>query len=69
MGLMVETVHMLGWVPPRPTHHAPGTQCVITGACLRSYELLLLLGLRLCVSWALGRCFRGDMVSIGGTEG
>ena len=54
MGLMVETVHVLGWVPPMPAHHAPGTQCVFTGACLRSCSLLFLFGLRLCVSWALG---------------
>ena len=55
MGLMVETVYVFGWVPTTPTHHAPGTQCVFTGACLRSCKLLLLFGLRLCVFLALGR--------------
>ena len=55
MGLMGETVHVLDLVPSTPTYHAPRTQCVFTGACLRSCKLLFLFGLHLCVSWALGR--------------
>ena len=49
IGLMVETEYVLGWVPPTCTHHTLGTQCVLTGACLRSYKLRFLFWLRLCV--------------------
>ena len=68
IGLMVETVYVLGSVSPPPAQRAPGTQCVFTGACLRSCKLLFLFWLHLCISLALGRC-GGDMVSFGGTEG
>ena len=69
MGLMVETVQVLGWVSPTPAHDAPGTQWVFTGACLHLRKLLFLFGLRLCVPWALGRWRGGEVVSFAGARG